>query len=247
MGQENALPLFLYAVQDENTAAAQYLWADAEQSIPKIEYILPYLDLLIMNKNVPVASDIWNKYFPSETLLYNGQFSQPPVLGGFGWRIWETSGVEVDHITQNNRPMLHLHFTGEKNVNYYHLLQLVVLPPGKSFLLSGELRSRGLTTDQKPFIEVVPFYEVTLTPDPTDLCSLHTATEMIQAEQQDWTPFTLFFTVPEECSSGVRIRISRRPSRNIDNLISGDLWLTNFSLQETTAPAASIPVQDSVQ
>jgi hypothetical protein len=49
---------------------------------------------------------------------------------------------------------------------------------------------------------------------------------------QDWTPFSFSFFIPEECQQGVLIRLRRFPSKNIDSLIKGDFWITNLSLQK---------------
>jgi tetratricopeptide (TPR) repeat protein len=227
MGLENAFRLFQHAVRTKNIETASYFWSvrsEEEQAELETKQVLPYINLLITSKKVNEAALVWNKYFPSDTLLYNGNFSQPLVKGGFGWRNWKAEGAEVERPNQTIDPptLLHIHFTGKNNINYYHTRQLLPLPPGQSFFtLSGELKSRGLTTDQTPFIEVVG----------RD-CSMHFATEMVQTDQ-DWTLFKLPFTVPEECNQGIIVRVRRRPSRNIDNLISGDLWLTKFSLQAT--------------
>ncbi|XOF32892.1 MAG: tetratricopeptide repeat protein [Candidatus Electrothrix sp. YB6] len=235
MGQENILPLFHHAVLSQKVETASFLWDRIRPADLDQQQIVRYISLLINEKQIDTAAAAWKEYFPwpDGNLLYNGTFTPPLVRGGFGWRIWKIEEVEADSTGQaGETSAMHIRFNGAENISYYHVRQIIPLPPGRHFILSGELRSHALTTDQKPFIEVLG----------RD-CELRSDTDMVQADQ-DWTRFTLPFTVPEECGQGVMVLVRRRPSRNIDNLISGDLWLTNFSLQETTAPP---PVQDSLQ
>ena len=222
MGIENIAPLFRHAIWTKNLTASGYLWTTVDKTAPAAKDVLPYINLLINSKEITTAARIWNKYFPADTLLYNGNFSNPIVNSGFGWRIGKRKGVEVEYNSGKNTPLgLHLHFTGSDNVNYYAPRQFIALPPGQSYVLSGQMRSSGLTTDQKPFVEVVGIN-----------CSMQTArTDMVQADQ-DWTSFNLPFIVPKPCDA-VQVRIRRIPSNNLDNLIKGDLWLKDFSLRKS--------------
>lgn len=190
--------------------------------------VLQYINLLINSHQVDDAALIWKKYYPSDTLLYNGRFSFPLVKSGFGWRVWSQglldNEIDVEVLNQNvDKTALHIHFNGKENVHFRHIKQIVPLSSGQSFTLSGEIRSKNLTTDQRPFLEVIG------RPSGED-CSMRFTTEMVE-ENQDWTPFALDFTVPDECSQGVEIRLRRLPSQKIDSLISGDLWLTHLSLE----------------
>lgn len=227
MGKENRLPLFLRAVQIEHIDTASFLWSVVDRSQLDVDDILQYINLLIKSEKIQEAALIWKEYYPTDNLLYNGKFDRSLVKGGFGWRIWRPEGFEVEVQNQGEKKTaLHIRFNGEKNIYFRHVRQRIPLSAGQSFILTGELRSKELTTDQRPFIEVAG----------RD-CSLQSATEMV-APDQDWTPFSLSFTVPDACRQGVEIRLRRRPSNNIDNLISGDLWVTNLSLEK--APPSTL-------
>jgi len=94
------------------------------------------------------------------------------------------------------------------------------------------MRSKDLTTDQKPYLEVAGLY-----------CTMQPViTDMVHSEQ-DWTPISLAFTIPEQCQ-GVQLRIRRKYSSNLDNLISCDLWLTDRSLQEMNGKTSLINVSE---
>ena len=233
MGRENTESLFRHAIRTNNLATADYFWPLVDQTGPEAEQVLPYINLLINNKIISAAAHIWKKYYPADTLLYNGSFSQPPVNSGFGWRIRKVDGVETEFsANKDNSAGLHLHFTGKNNVHYAGTRQYIALAPERSYQLSGRMRSKDLTTNQKPYLEVAGLY-----------CTMHPLiTDMVHADQ-DWTPVSLAFTVPEQCQ-GVQVRIRRKYSSNLDNLISGDLWLTDFSLEEITRKTSLINVSE---
>jgi hypothetical protein len=222
MGKENSVPLFLHAVRIKNIETAEFLWAAADHTQLEKKQVLRYINLLINNQKINEAALLWKEYYPADNLLYNGNFSTPAVKGGFGWRIWQPEGFEVEVKNQDEeKTTLHLRFNGEINIHFHHVKQFIPLSAGQNVTLTGELRSKEMTTDQRPFIEIAG----------RD-CSLKIATEMVEPNQ-DWTSFSLSFTVPEECGQGVEIRLRRLPSKKIDSLISGDLWVTSLSLQNT--------------
>ena len=221
MGMENLEPLFRHAVRTKDLTTTDYLWPLVDKSAPEAKKVLPYINLLINSRRITAAARIWQKYFPADTLLYNGTFSEPVVNSGFGWRIGYRKKVAVSFSSNNGTPELYLHFSGLDNINYAHTRQYVALPPGHNYSLSGKMRSKGISTDQKPFIEIAGVN-----------CKMPiVSTDMVE-EDQDWTPFTLTFTVPDACEA-VQIRIRRKPSKNIDNLIKGDFRVKDLSLQET--------------
>ncbi len=229
IGADNSTQLFLHALRIKNIEVASFLWPMLDHTQrDKLDdrQVLQYINLLINNQQIDTAALIWQEYYPTATLLYNGNFSLPLLKGGFGWRAWkralEEKGVELAIENQDvKKTALHLHFKGEQNINVYHIRQTIPLPAGQTFTLKGEMRSKKLNTDQRPFLELIG-----------RKCSMRFATETVKADQ-DWTPFSLRFTLPEDCHNGVELRIRRIPSKKIDSLISGDFWVTNLSLQTT--------------
>ncbi|MCW5202291.1 hypothetical protein VU12_05075 [Desulfobulbus sp. US4] len=223
MGNENSALLFLHALRAKKLDTANFLWEGVDHAQLDPKEILRYINLLRDNQKTKEAALIWKEYYPADNFLYNGNFSLPLVKGGFGWRIWPAEGVEVEVLKRDvEKTALHIHFNGEQNIHFHQTRQTIPLPSGQNFILKGEMRSKGLTTDQRPFIEIVG----------RD-CSLQSATEMVEPDK-DWTPFSLSFTVPDDCRQGVEIRLRRLPSKKIDSLISGDLWVTNLSLQNVS-------------
>ena len=120
--------------------------------------------------------------------------------------------------SENERSAFHLHFTGTENVKYYHLNQHIALIPGRSYTLQGAARCENLTTDQRPYIEIIGVNAK----KPREKTSMFAAT-------QTWQAFSLNFTVPLDCEQ-VYVRLRRNKSYYINNQIAGDLWLTNLSI-----------------
>ena len=222
MGEHNSIRLFEYAVKTKNLDSAAFIWPIAEENGIKRNNVLAYINSLIRSFDFRTAAEIWKKYYPSPGLLYNGNFTAPVVGSGFGWQNVEIDGVIPDFtVDKAGNPMLHLYFSGSDNLNFLHINQNIPLPGIHSYTLTGQLQSKGLTTDQRPFIEIVG----------ADCLMRAASSEMVQTEQ-NWKPFTLTFTVPDECTA-IQLRIRRKPSISIDNLIKGDMWLANFSITET--------------
>ena len=138
----------------------------------------------------------------------------------FGWRISKTVGTtwKLRSRSDNESAAFHLHFSGTENVNYHHLHQYVALTPEHSYTLQGRVRCENLTTDQRPYIEVVG----------VNSKKLRKKTLMF-AVSQAWQLFTLNFTMPPDCEQ-IYVRLRRNSSHYIDNLIAGDIWLASLSI-----------------
>ncbi|MCI5134501.1 MAG: hypothetical protein D3920_05365 [Candidatus Electrothrix sp. AW2] len=226
MGKENSTSLFVHAVRMKNIDTASFLWTVTDHTLLEKKQVLQYINLLINKQEINKAALLWQKYYPNypnNNLLYNGNFSLPLLQGGFGWRIWERMLKKQGIEATTEGSALHLHFTGKQNINLYHIEQIIPLSAGRTFKLTGEMRSKNLTTDQRPFLQLIG-----------RKCSMRFVTEMVKSNQ-DWTQFSLHFTVPTKCNQGVELRLCRLPSKKIDSLISGDFWITNLSLQNVSA------------
>ncbi|WPD21126.1 MAG: hypothetical protein SD837_13050 [Candidatus Electrothrix scaldis] len=230
MGKVNAENLFYHALRLNKRDTADFLWPMLDHTQLEAQKILPYINLLIKEEKTTDAAEIWKLFYQNDALLYNGNFALPLVKKGFGWRIWQPEGVKTETETPLVGPSsLHIRFAGKKNINFHHVSQIIPLShtSNQHYILTGELRSKGISTDQRPFVEIVGRE-----------CSLTAKTEMVLPDQE-WAQFTLDFLLPEECQQGIVVRLRRLPSRNIDSLIRGDLWMTNFALQ----PVSQSPSQ----
>ena len=219
IGIHNRLHLFTYSLQPKHLDKAIALWPDVCQN-PGLERRdkLRFIELLRCRGDIILAHTIWQQEIDANHLLHNGSFADKPLQTAFGWRIGKSSGTTWGLLAapENERSAFHLHFTGAENVNYHHLNQHIALTSGRSYTLQGTVRCENLTTDQRPYIEVIG----------VNTKKLREKTSMF-AVGQAWQPFTLNFTVPLDCKQ-VYVRLRRNKSHYIDNLIAGDLWLTHL-------------------
>ena len=89
--------------------------------------------------------------------------------------------------------------------------------------LTTEVKSEGLTTNQRPYLEIAGFQ-----------CKMAAVRSEAVAESQPWTALTLPFEIPADCQA-VQVRVRRDPSDRLDNLLGGDLWLQKLAIKKTGA------------
>ncbi len=225
IGRENLIPLFDYAVAKNLPEKALFFWQiiEADQEPWQQKQLQSFLDMLLRTDKVAEAGKIWRKYLNPDSLVYNGDFSQPFMQQAFGWRSGKDQGFakrfeEANGI--NQQTALHYRFKGWDNLKFQHLYQIVPLTGGKTYRLTTELKSQKLTTDQRPFFEVSGYK-----------CKMQNVRTEMVAPDKDWTPYQFDFAVPEECAAVV-LRMRRNESLHIDNKLAGQMWLKNIAISE---------------
>lgn len=224
VGPENIMHLFVYAVNNNLLTESLYFWRLIEKdSIPWEKRIaLSFIQKLMNNGEIPVASQIWFNHFNNTSLLYNGDFSNDFLMTAFGWRTAKDKGFisRLDPAETGQGRILNYRFKGWENLNFAHLFQVVPLTGGKSYQFSAMLKSKKLTTNERPFFDIYGFK-----------CKApYTASEMVGPDQ-DWTEMKVAFEVPDTCHAMV-VRLRRRESNHIDSKVSGQLWLRDLSITE---------------
>jgi tetratricopeptide (TPR) repeat protein len=91
--------------------------------------------------------------------------------------------------------------------------------PGRSFTLTGQARCKNLTTNQRPYFEIVGVN--------AKQPRVHTP---MFAANQDLAEFSFNFIVPPGCEQ-VYVRLRRNKSNDINCLIAGDIWLSNLKIR----------------
>ncbi len=185
------------------------------------------------------AMPLWEKYFNSKPLLNDGSFQEERMSYAFGWQVGKPKGstwrIESDKGEEKSQVM-HLHFSGTNNIAFNHLTQIVPLASARKYSLTGWLKTEKLTTDQRPYLEVVGYN-----------CTIAPANTEIVAKSQPWTPFTLTFNVSEDCEA-VQVRVRRNPSKHFENLLAGDLWLRDLEIHDAveieSSPSTEILLHD---
>ena len=168
--------------------------------------------------------DIWKKYTGSEGLTNPG-FEKEITGQGFDWRHWGEEDGNWELKRANYEPVeggfaLRITFNGRENISFYHVYQIFKVDPQSKYRLTYAWKSRGITTDQGPFIEIYGY----------DQNGLYLTGPKITGTQ-GWREVSLEFDIPEGCRGAV-VRLCRRPSSRFDSKIRGSLWLDDFRLEK---------------
>ena len=187
---------------------------------------LRYAHFLLSHKRTIQSVDIWQKYAGGSGLTNPG-FENKITGQGFDWRYlhenegdWELKRVYSESSEGNYA--LQLKFNGKANVSFQHLYQIVAVTPKEPYRLIYAWKSKGITTDQGPFVEIVGY----------DAKDLHEAGAMITGTH-GWQEVTIEFTPPDGCHAAV-VRLRRKTSMRFDSKIRGSVWLDNFRLERIT-------------
>ena len=103
----------------------------------------------------------------------------------------------------------------------------------QSYRLSYGWKSKWITTDQGPFVEIYGY----------DQKGLYHKGPMITGTNL-WHTEAIEFAPPEECHAVV-VRLRRLPSRRFDSKIAGTLWLDDFKIEEVGAESSMLKAQGS--
>jgi tetratricopeptide (TPR) repeat protein len=196
----------------------------AKEGEPNPDVVLQYTDFLVTRKEVPAARDIWQK-FNGISGMTNAGFEKEITRRGFDWHYGEDSkqNWEIRRVSTSaaeDSHMLRVWFAGEENISFHHLYQIVAVDPLQPYRLSYGWKSKWITTDQGPFVEIYGY----------DQSGLYLKGPMITGTNL-WQTETLEFTAPPDCHAVV-VRLRRLPSHRFDSKIAGTLWLDDFKLQK---------------
>ena len=123
VGDGNLAVLFRYAVRTRNTDAATVFWSGLSKDGAALSQkeIAAFIQLLIDEKRLDLATTIWRQRINPEALVYNGTFSYIPLQTAFGWRIstakgssWRIEKPDLDR----SPPALSLRFLHQENLSF---------------------------------------------------------------------------------------------------------------------------------
>ena len=233
IGLSNVEHLFDYTIQKNLQQKGLFFWRVIQNNNISLseKKVLSFLEMLLRNGDVNAASIIWKTHFHSASIVFNGDFKKRFLQQAFGWRQSNSKAFTMNYERKADKESpgsLHYNFKGWENVNFHHLYQIVPVEGGQHYTFSGEFKSKRLTTDQRPFIEVYGYK--CKTP--------YAKSEMVQADQ-DWSSLHLNFVVSEECQAVV-VRLRRQESHQIDNKLTGQMWLRNFKIEKITDPYTAL-------
>jgi hypothetical protein len=194
----------------------------------------PYIDNLIGAQRADEAYQVWTdlqkkgliRYasLPSEqNLISNGDFEDELLNMGFAWRIAPVEGVYTGLDTSTYHSPSHalfVQFPGKQNLQYQQVFQYVKVSPGQSYRLQAFMKTEGITTDSGPRLEVADAYNA---------AALDKFTDDLTGSTEGWTSLLLDFSTGPKTEL-IIVYLSRLPSKKLDNLISGKVWLDDVRL-----------------
>jgi tetratricopeptide (TPR) repeat protein len=180
---------------------------------PDPDVVLQYTHFLVGKKKVLAARNIWHQFNGIEGMT-NAGFEEEITRRGFDWRYredkqenWEIR--RINSAVSDESHALRIWFAGEENISFHHLYQIVPVEPLEVYRLSYRWKSKWISTDQGPFVEIYGY----------DQKGLHHKGPMIKGTNL-WHTETIEFTPPEDCNAVV-VRLRRLKSRRFDSKIAG--------------------------
>ncbi len=223
---------FLADAQDPTGALEVWrrLIAKAPHSDPKLAFKLT--DLLVAQERFEEAGTVWRQAIGMDagsapasagnSLVYDGGFEKDISGGGFGWRQSEIAGADFDFDTDvkhSGSRSGRLIFDGSKNLSYESLFQFVLVSPSTHYRFQGFLRTEQISTESGMRFEIL---------DPKDKQDLDVFTPN-RTGTLPWTFEQLDFTTGPN-THVILIRLARKPSDRLDNLLRGTVWIDDVSL-----------------
>jgi tetratricopeptide (TPR) repeat protein len=199
------------------------------------EKVQPYLERLLQAGQVGQAVNVWDDLknlgiisVPREesvdNLVFNGNFAQPPLDAGFGWRSSRIPYVRTDFRDPSgtdHTPCLRVDYAVARNDDVEAAYQLVPVRPATTYTLSAQVRSEGITSDSGPRLRVE---------DPSCPACLDVQTEATLGTSP-WHLVSLQFTSGDRTNL-VRLSVWRPHSRTFPSEISGSFWIDAVSIKE---------------
>jgi tetratricopeptide (TPR) repeat protein len=224
-----------YLVQTQRLDAATDVWRRllASPEAFDMDAAFRYFDALLLARRLNGLLTVWSDlarrdpnripWQPGKAnLIFDGGFERPILNGGFGWRTSPIEGAEVSfdgRFAREGHRSLMIRFDGKHNVEFANLVQFVSVEPEHSYRSLVYARTEGITTESGPRIAIY---------DPLDRVALSVESENLLGTS-GWTEQELGFRTGPKTRLIV-VQIVRPPSRKLDNLIAGTLWLDDFSL-----------------
>ena len=202
---------------------------------------IPYLDRLLQTGDYVEADNAWSDLKAvgaaedssgANNMVFNGDFHQNPLNGGFDWHLQKLPFLNVQLAAGSaceERHCLHVSFPVPANSDYEAAYQIVPVRPDQTYILSADMRSEEITSDSGPRLRVV---------DVACQTCLDAATAPALGTTAWHKEELTFLTGP--ATHFIRLSIWRPRSRVFPMEISGDFWLGAVSMRaEESARATS--------
>jgi hypothetical protein len=183
-----------------------------------------YVHFLVSQKNVTPAALLWQQHTGLHGMINSG-FENKIMGHGFGWRISNGKdgktwlGRRVYGWSRKGTHALQFSFLGKENLDWHHVYQIVPVTPEQPYQLTYWWKSKSITTDQRPFVEIYSY----------DAKGLYLKGPMALSSH-DWMPVDMTFIPPSDCHAVV-VRLRRNESLRFDSKIQGELWVDEFKME----------------
>ncbi len=227
---EAVQPYFAHLLQAGNGADLTQAWAWMSEHLLRDDSSMSaYVDFLLAARRYDLAKQTLGDYAgergeawsSASNLVFNAGFEHDPLPAALDWTIRPSEEFETGRdfeVAATGSSSLSVRFEGQENVDYRHLVQKVVVQPGR-YRFRVHIRTEGITTDQGVGFQI-------LAADPSS--RLNVETEPLLGTR-DWTLLEESFTVPPRTRL-LEIRAFRRQSRKFDSKIAGTVWIDDVSL-----------------
>jgi tetratricopeptide (TPR) repeat protein len=199
-----------------------------------LDLATPYIERLIALGRVAEAQGAWRDLeklgvvstpLPEESdnLLFNGDFEKTPLNAGFDWRYRSGPYIALDfsdEAAHTGKHCLRIDFTVSRNDDSLPVYQLVPVASNEAYFLSAFVRSRDITSDSGPRLQVL---------DQIDPDGLKVVSESTVGTTP-WHSILLRFCTGQDTRL-VQLSVIRARARNFPTEIAGSFWLDTVSLK----------------
>ncbi len=230
---ENLEPYLKWLIRWNRAQDAWVAWQKiVEKGVQDEDIRLRYIHFLVGLKQIEKAVQVRKTGHENVDGMTNPGFEDEITNRGFDWRYtpdqknkWTIRRSMTS--AADGAYCLTIRFEGKENISFFHLYQIVPVKPETRYLLTFKWRSRDLTTDQGPFVDIYGYG-----------CDGLYAKGPMMLGTHVWQKQGIEFTAPKACYAVV-VRLHRQPSKRFDCKIAGRLWLDDFKL-EIRKPLQSI-------
>ena len=240
-----ALVNFLSSQGDFDNAYRVWTLAMKDASPPSFAAVRPFLVGLIQSGKFGDAWTVWQDLIRTgvvrrppvgnpANLVFNGDFEQVPLNGGFDWMYGGQPylGVDVQSSgASDGGRCLRLDFTVSHNADYEPVQEFIPVVPRQTYTLSAYVRAEDITSDSGPRLRVL---------DAACPRCLEVSTESVVGTR-DWSPTSVTFSTGTE-TRFVRLSVWRPRGRAYPMDITGRYWLDKIVLFPVNDPGAPNPV-----
>lgn len=220
------------AIRVKNLDLAKAIWRNVPSDLKaNSKFGQSYIEFLVNSQDSQGIIDVWSEQSKGQITSGNLNHQSFLEVNSPCWNLIPLEGDEViyDVFSSDQGQELRLEFSGNQNINFYHVRCSLLLEPSTEYVLSGEWKSEGITTLSGPFIDIyAPSIE-----------GFYKKTESLTGFMP-WKQFELRF-YSHENAKAYFLRIRRSKSSYLDNRISGSFHVRGLKIRKVSSGAQLRP------